>query len=140
PPDLSPSAIGETLREAFTSGTRRERNEARAGLAGVEAAFNAAVEDASAPPRQDARDFRPLDSAAIVGTWRNALAHATFSENGSLTVDIFGRKTTGRWSVDAEGRLSADIMGQRRTTNASIAGDQLTIALGDRPVTLTRSG
>jgi hypothetical protein len=75
---------------------------------------------------------------AIVGTWRNHFARATFTSDGRVTASVMGRHSTGEWSVDAEGRLHAEIAGRREIALASISGDELRITLTGRVVTLAR--
>jgi len=62
---------------------------------------------------------RPIEEA-IVGSWRNSFANATFSSNGRVTASVRGRRTTGRWSVDGAGRLHADIAGHAGTDTSAV--------------------
>jgi hypothetical protein len=53
--------------------------------------------------------------------------------------DLHGRKTRdGLWSVDASGRLTADLTGEQATADAWIAGDRLTIVVDGTGLTFTR--
>jgi hypothetical protein len=64
----------------------------------------------------------------------------TFSSGGTVTVRLMGGATrTAHWSVDASGRLVADLTGERATADAWIAGDRLTIALDGKGLTFTRA-
>ena len=83
----------------------------------------------SAPP--------PL-AQAIIGSWRNHFAKATFTADGRVTASVMGRHSAGEWSVDAEGRLHAEIAGRKEIAQASVNGDELRIALAGRVVTLAR--
>jgi hypothetical protein len=83
----------------------------------------------SAPP--------PL-AQAIIGSWRNHFAKATFSSDGRVTASVMGRHSAGEWSVDTEGRLHAEIAGRKEIAQASVNGDELRIALAGRVVTLAR--
>jgi hypothetical protein len=125
-------AIGATL-----SGSRREANEARAGIAVVGDALKAAFEGSSEPPPASARDPRPLDQA-ILGTWTSSFIRVTFSDNGLATVRMFGGDKNGRWSIDADGKLRAGFMEHEQSVEAWIAGDKLTIVAEGRTITLTR--
>lgn len=127
-------AIGATLW-----GHGREANEVRAGIAGVGDALKAALEGSAQPASPESRDPRPLDRA-ILGTWANALIRATFSENGTATVRFFGTEKNGRWSVDADGKLRAGLMGEEQSVDATVAGDTLTIVVGGRTIALKREG
>jgi hypothetical protein len=80
---------------------------------------------------------RPL-AEAIIGSWRNHFAKATFTSDGRVTASVMGRHSTGQWSVDAEGRLHAEIAGRKEIAQASVNGDELRIALAGRVVTLAR--
>jgi hypothetical protein len=80
---------------------------------------------------------RPLQEA-IVGSWRNNFAHATFTEDGRVTASVMGRHSAGQWSVDTQGRLHAEIAGRAEIAQASVSGNELRIALTGRVVTLTR--
>jgi hypothetical protein len=119
------------------SRTRSERNEVRAQFAGISDAFEASVAPAAGPPQN--QDPRPLEDA-IVGTWKNILMSVTFSSGGRLTIRLPGETRDARWSVDRDGRLSADISGTggRETADAWVAGSQLTINLDGQSVTFTR--
>ncbi len=80
---------------------------------------------------------RPLEEA-IVGSWRNSFAHATFTADGRVTASVMGRHSAGQWSVDTQGRLHAEIAGRAEIAQASVSGNELRIALTGRVVTLTR--
>jgi hypothetical protein len=80
---------------------------------------------------------RPLEEA-IVGSWRNNLAHATFTADGRVTASVMGRHSVGRWSVDTQGRLHAEIAGRAEIADATVSGNELRISLTGRVVTLTR--
>lgn len=135
-PELTPKGIMDALRTSL-GGDRREANEARAGIAKAGESLKAAFEGSAQPPAPDARDPRPL-AEAILGTWKNPLVTVTFSEGGTATLRMFTGDKTGRWSVDASGRLRADLMGQERTADAWIAGDTLTVVAEGRALTFTR--
>jgi hypothetical protein len=80
---------------------------------------------------------RPLQEA-IVGSWRNNFAQATFTADGRVTASVMGRHSTGEWSVDAQGRLHAEIAGRAEVADASVSGNELRISLTGRVVTLAR--
>jgi len=80
---------------------------------------------------------RPL-AEAIIGSWRNHFAKATFTPNGRVTASVMGRHSAGQWSVDAEGRLHAEIAGRAEIAQASVSGDELRITLTGKVVTLLR--
>jgi hypothetical protein len=80
---------------------------------------------------------RPL-AQAIIGSWRNHFAAATFAADGRVTARVMGRHSAGQWSVDAEGSLHAEIAGRTEIAQASVSGDELCIKLAGRVVTLAR--
>jgi hypothetical protein len=80
---------------------------------------------------------RPLQEA-IVGSWRNNFAQATFTADGRVTATVMGRRSAGQWSVDTQGRLHAEIAGRAEVAEASISGNELRISLTGRVVTLAR--
>lgn len=89
---------------------------------------------------------RPADSStaplltALPGTWSNPILTLTFAADGSVAATIAGGvKRSGRWSIDASGRLVSDIMGKPAAAEAWVTADQLTIKDGDEAVKLMRS-
>jgi hypothetical protein len=137
PDELTPQGILGALKTAVLSSGLRQRNEARAGIASVGEAMEAAFTHSAAPPPPDARDPRPLREA-IVGTWTSPLMKVTFSARGGVTMHMLGGERAGHWSVDAGGRLRSDITGREETADAWIAGNQLTIAAEGDGLTFTR--
>jgi hypothetical protein len=137
PDDLNVQHLRESVSATFRASERVQRNEARAELASVTDAWEASTA-AAAPPPATARDARPL-AQAILGAWTNGVMDLTFVADGSVTTSILGTKQNGRWSVDRDGRLSADVAGRRGTVDAWVAGDQLTINLDGSGMTFSRA-
>jgi len=137
PPQMTRDGIVHALGVTL-SGNRREANEARAGIASVTDALKSAFEGSAQAPSADARDPRPLGQA-ILGTWTNPLIRLTFSEGGVATVHMFGGDKNGRWSVDADGKLRAGIMGHEQSVDAWIVGNTLTVVADGRTVTFSRA-
>lgn len=75
---------------------------------------------------------------AILGSWRNNYAQATFTADGRVTASVMGRHSAGQWSVDSQGRLHAEIAGRAEIAEASVSGNELHISLTGRVVTLAR--
>jgi hypothetical protein len=75
---------------------------------------------------------------AIIGSWRNHFAKATFTSDGRVTASVMGRHSAGQWSVDTAGRLHAEIAGRTEIAQANVSGDELRITLTGRLVTLSR--
>jgi hypothetical protein len=134
-PEMTPKGIMDAL-QASLAGNRREANEARAGIARVGESLKAALAG-SAQPATGPRDPRPL-AEAILGTWTNPLIRVTFSENGIAAVRMFGGDKNARWSVDADGKLRADVLGHEQSAEAWVAGDTLTVVADGRAITLKR--
>ena len=138
PEDATPERLAASLGAVLRSHGRREANEARAEAAALgEAVMAGFAQGASATPPQE-RDSRPL-ADAIVGTWKNTMMSVTFSAGGRVTIDMIGGRRDGHWSVDADGRLRADITGSEQTADAWVAGDRLTIAVDGRGLLFTRA-
>ena len=113
--------------------------DAGAELAAIGHTLEAGVAAASTPPPAGERDPRPLQTS-LVGTWTSPMLTVAFGGDGSLVATLVGgTKRTGHWSVDGSGRLVSDLAGASGATEAWVAGDQLTIVLGDRSLTLRRS-
>jgi hypothetical protein len=136
PKEVTAQGIVHSLSTAFV-GTRSQRNEARAEMAGLGDALKASFAGEQAAPPSGARDPRALEKA-IVGTWTNGLMNVTFSAAGTVTIHMLGRKRDGHWSVDGGGRLCADITGRQQAADAWIDGNQLTIAADGTGLTFTR--
>jgi hypothetical protein len=97
------------------------------------------VEHDVTPPPDSARDPRPL-AEAIVGRWTSGVITLTFNADGTATAGgAMGPGRSGHWSVDGQGHLVADVMGQRDSGDAWIVGDQLTITQGGESLTFKRA-
>jgi hypothetical protein len=120
----------------FVSPNIQRRNEARATIAGIGNAMQAAFAPVT-PPAAEACDPRPL-AEAILGTWSNGFLTVTFSADGGVTAQGVGRGGPGRWSVDSEGQLHAQLGGQTLTARAWVTGDNLVVAAQRRSFTLSR--
>jgi hypothetical protein len=142
-PDMTQQGVLKSVAAALLpGGSRREINEARAGFAKLRDTLQAGFDGPAQAPPAEARDPRPL-ATAVVGTWTNGFIHVTFSDDGRLTVKMFGNEKSGRWSVDSQGRLSADVMGHGpsgQSADAWIAGDQLTVSAQGKHLTFRREG
>lgn len=165
----------DTVKDLGSAWLRRDevgRADARAEMAAFGHVFEAATHqpDTPPPPGSGQGDPRPL-AQAIVGTWSNQLATVTFGADGSLTVaGMMGLpiSQTGHWSIDAEGRLTADALqlmgpggkafpqgkhedkhhhhdqpseaGPTPGADAWVTGDNLTIHFGEYTLTFQRQG
>jgi hypothetical protein len=108
--------------------------EARARLAAAGHAMTA-----GAPPPASERDPRPL-AEAIVGKWTNGMITLTFNADGTVDMNLpRGAQRQAHWSVDAQGRLVADVMGKQEAGEAWIAGDRLSITEGGEGIVLKRA-
>ena len=106
-------------------------------LAAAFDAVTATLDRSPQPPPTGARDPRPL-ADAVVGTSTNGVIRVTFAADGTLALRMLASERKGHWSVDATGRLRADITGGEQTVDAWIAGDRLTVVLEGEGLTLTR--
>jgi hypothetical protein len=133
----APQQIVKTVINAIRRHDPVALAEARASAA----AFAHAIEG-SAPPAAnaaEANDSRPL-AEVLCGTWTNPLITVTFAPDGAASVTAMGgMRRVGRWSIDAGGRLLTDATGEMAPTDATVAGDHLTITVGERRMTFTRA-
>ena len=115
-------------------GDMTKQAEARAELAAIGHAMTG-----GAPTPGAERDPRPL-SQTIVGTWRNPMMTLVFASDGaaSMTSTLGGMHQEGRWSVDASGRLIADVAGSTQPADAWVAGGRLTVTLGRQSLSFER--
>ncbi len=108
--------------------------EARAHLA----AAGHAMQAGQRPPASEL-DPRPL-AEAVVGRWTNGMITLDFDAGGTVTVSLpGGLQRQAHWSVDGQGRLVADVMGEKQAGDAWIAGDQLSIKQGGEGIVLRRA-
>lgn len=108
--------------------------EARAEMAAIGHAMQP-----GAPPPASERDPRPL-AEAIVGKWTNGMVTITFSADGTAALGLpGGTERQANWSVDSQGRLVANMMGEQQAGEAWVAGDHLSIKLGGEGIVLTRA-
>ncbi len=94
--------------------------------------------DGAVPPAASARDARPL-AEAIVGTWQGGPFSVTFAGDGTMEMATLGRTQHGHWSVDASGRLHADMWGREQAGDAWVAGDTLTVSVNGEGMSLKRA-
>ena len=135
--DVTLPNVLATAGAVLLSPTREQRNEARAALSDIGDALKATMPESPTPPPASARDPRPL-AEAIVGTWSNGMITVEFAADGRLTAHLFTGDRSGHWSVDAQGRLRADITGGDQAADAWIAGNELTVVLDGRGLVLQR--
>jgi len=135
-PDVTVQSVMRTLGTSIGSSDQRTRNEARATLAemgdAMKAAFGAPAAPLSAPP-----DAQALAST-ILGTWSNGMITVTFYADGRASTRMLGVDRAGRWSVESDGRLRADVAGRQLSAEARVDGDRLIIAAEGRALTLMR--
>jgi hypothetical protein len=138
-PDIStPQGVVRAIGSSIFTGNREKRNEARAGIQAISDKMEAQVTHNATPPPTASSDPRSL-SEAIVGTWRSMMMTLIFHADGTVEADLVGGgQRSGRWSVDADGRLHADITGQDGAADAWVQGNQLTISLDGTELTFDR--
>lgn len=134
----SPQDVLRTLKSSLMSRDRARRNEARAEMQTMVDRMNAHVSQQPVPPPGAVQDARGL-AGALVGIWRSPMATFTFHPDGTVEGAFVGGQTrSGRWSIDADGRLHTDVMGQDGAADAWIEGGQLTISLNGTGLTFDR--
>jgi hypothetical protein len=140
-PELTPASIQAVTHDLAAAGhahTEVAYAEARAQMASMAAQFQTAAQAAAVPPPSDQLDARPL-ADAIVGTWSSPFMTVSFAPDGTATQTMMnGRQMSGRWSVDAQGQLHAGLAGHDDCAAAWIAGDTLTISMGQMALTFQR--
>lgn len=136
----SPREAIKQVLGAFGAHDETSRAEARAQLAAMGEQLRVKVEGtAVTKPPQGQRDPRAL-SESIVGTWSNGLLTFAFAPDGTGTVTVpGGHVRSGHWSVGADGKLVADLMGHSDAAEAWVAGDELTISDGGQGIVLKRA-
>ena len=131
----SPTEIMQIAATAIGSHEGVKAAEAHAQLAAIQNRF---MPKGVVPPPAETRDPRPL-AEAIIGGWTNGLLTIVFAPDGTVTVRMpGGEERAGRWSVTADGRLVADVMGHQEPTDAWVVGDNLTISVRNNGLTLSR--
>ncbi len=134
----SPSAdLKTSLGELKHAHSRQEANEIRARVAGAVDRMSVGFTDPRLHATEEPRDPGPL-AELLVGSWSNEMMTLTFRNDGTVTVRMAGHERDGNWSVDFDGRLSSNITGQQEAADASVSGDQLTIAQGGQGFRFTR--
>ncbi|HKV87341.1 MAG TPA: hypothetical protein VJT78_05030 [Candidatus Dormibacteraeota bacterium] len=131
-----PTVALRDAKQAF-----RGNADARAELAAIGNAMKGQFSADGSPPPASARDSRPL-AQAILGTWRNPMITLVFDADGtaSMTSSMGGMRQQGHWSVDANGRLVADVAGATEGVDAWIVGGRLTVVMGGQSISLQRAG
>jgi hypothetical protein len=80
-----------------------------------------------------------LTADELYGSWANPLMTVTFGRDGVATLATLGGPLrTGRWAIDANGRLVTDASGQMEPIDAWLDRDHLTIAIDNDRIALTR--
>jgi hypothetical protein len=139
PEGTTPQAVFQEYRQAMRSHDRAKLDEVRAEMAGTVNALQGGLSHDVAPPPDDRRDQRPLQDA-IVGTWNNGPVTVVFGPEGTFSITLLrANQRSGRWSVDGNGQLVANLGGRGQATDAWIVGDQLTVSLGGSAFTLNRA-
>lgn len=130
----SPKDVAKLAASSLFSLDEVKSAEARAKLA----AAGHAMQAGDRPP-DAGLDARPL-AEAIVGRWTNGMVTLEFDADGTVAVTMpMGQERKAHWSVDAQGRLVADVMGEKEAGEAWVAGDRLSIKQGGDGIVLTRA-
>jgi hypothetical protein len=139
--ELTPDGVRNVIRAAGAA--RRERDEVgvsetAADMASIGQSFQAFQADG---PPAAAQRLDPSGLAdALVGTWSSPFITVTFGADGAVTARMAAAgDQTGRWSVSADGRLHADVMGGSVAAEAYIAEGWLTLGIDAEWFRLQRS-
>lgn len=134
-PHAAQEVLGDFAR-ALLSGDRSSRAEAAAGVAALEHVTEGPP-SANAGGRAQSSRLRADD---LYGVWTNPMVTVTLMKSGIATLETgFGAiRREGHWSVDAGGRLLADISGQMEPIEASLEGRRLTIVIEGQRMAFTR--
>jgi hypothetical protein len=77
---------------------------------------------------------------AIIGTWESPFLNVSLGRDGTFAARLLdGSHHQGRWSVDASGRLHADMMGSPMVADAWVDAGELTLVLDDQALKLRRA-
>jgi hypothetical protein len=134
------SSPEDMVREARASMSfdRVKRNDARADIQTLTEQMEAGIEHDAQPPAPGARDAGAL-AEAIVGTWHSMMMTVTFRPDGTVEATMLGgMHRSGHWSIDADGRLHSDVMGQDGAADAWMEGETLVISLDGNAIKLDR--
>ena len=135
----APWEVMKHLPAAMRSRSAVEAAEARATFAALVSAVAAEHARQMTPPPMSERDPRPL-AEAIVGRWTSGRFTLELASDGTARLVMgAGTERHGHWSVDADGKLHADAMGQQQVGDAWVVGDTLTICAGGHGLTLRRA-
>jgi hypothetical protein len=77
-------------------------------------------------------------ATTLLGTWGNGMITVTFYADGRATTRMLGLDRPGRWAIESDGRLRANVAGRQFSAEARVEGDRLTIAAEGRGLTLMR--
>jgi hypothetical protein len=135
----SPQDILKLAASGLVGFDEVKKAEARAEMAALGNAMAPKIEHGLTPPAASARDPRPL-AEAIVGRWTSGVLTVTFNADGTATAaGAIGPGRSGRWSVDTQGRLALDVLGEGDAAEAWVVGDELTITHAGEGMTFERA-
>jgi hypothetical protein len=135
--ESAPTDLKTSLGALKHTHSRQEANEIRAQVAGAVDRMSVGFTDPRLHATEEPRDPGPLGEL-LVGSWSNEMMTVTFRNDGTVTVRMAGHEREGNWSVDVDGRLSSNITGRQEVADASVSGDELTIAQGGQGFRFTR--
>lgn len=79
-------------------------------------------------------------ASAIIGTWSALFLTVTLRQDGTLEARLpDGSDSEGRWSVESNGRLRADVRGAEQIADASVQGAWLTLSIEGHTLRLQRA-
>ena len=107
--------------------------EGRAKIAAIEHEVEAYIP--GTPPAAG----RPAQPEELIGTWTSPFLTVSIQGDGTFDTRLpDGTDSEGRWSMDGDARLHADLIGAPIVAEASVAGDELTLVISDQALKLRR--
>lgn len=81
----------------------------------------------------------PAAGDALVGSWTSPFGTLTFGAGGAFSARLGdGTGHEGRWSLDADGHVHADVEGAPIDAQATVTGDRLTLVMDGQALELRR--
>lgn len=136
PVDVSQGGLERSVSDvlAGSTGDQVSAAEARAKAAAIEHQVEAYLPKT---PPLGGQTVRPEE---LIGRWTSPFLTVSIQEDGRLATRLpDGADSEGRWSIDPDGRLRADLMGAPIVAAASVEGDELTLVINDQALKLRRA-
>jgi len=136
PVDVSQDGLERSVGDALAGlrGDSVSAVEASAKFAAIGHAVEAYL------PEEPPAGGQPARAEELIGTWTSPFLTVTIRQNAKFSARLSdGTDSEGRWSIDAYGRLHADLMGEAIVAEALVEGDELTLVINDQALKLRRT-